>query len=328
MKKIIAHYTIVLSIFFVFACNKTNPYQYTGEYPKWNYTLPNIKNPILADINGNEPNKVLFRNRIYITINEKNEILVNNNKINRADFNKVFEYIYTNPDKLDYLPESEEKVIMLFINNSKTNHLGKPSFSYGLHLIIDDEILFKINTIIESRRENYISNLVNKEVSDSILAAVELKFPLTIAYSIKKTNTKASALDLLNTEENSGDTELKPRNIIQVLVNANDEVLIRNEYVTNEMIKSTVKKMILNLDKDVEFPENTKNAIILYRNERNTDYELYKNVRQKLSNAYLEIRNERSIYLFGHTFDSLNTEYQKLIRKEIPLMIVEGEPNI
>ena len=65
--------------------------------------------------------------------------------------------------------------------------------------------------------------------------------------------------------------------------------------------------------------------MISLQNDRGTSYEAYLTVYNELKAAYNELWDEKSLVLFGKTFDKISLQEQREIRLEIPLIISEAE---
>lgn len=120
--------------------------------------------------------------------------------------------------------------------------------------------------------------------------------------------------------------KLKKRNVFSVLVNANNELLVRGEPVEKADLKEKAKEFITNPTKRDDLSESPANAIISLKNDRGTEYETYLTVYNELKAAYNEIWEETSQLKYGKSYDDLTFSMQKLLREDIPLVISEAEP--
>lgn len=121
-------------------------------------------------------------------------------------------------------------------------------------------------------------------------------------------------------------TKLKERNVYSVLVNANNELLVRNELMQARDLRKNAKEFISNPENRPDYAEKPTKAIISLKNDRGTKYETYIEVLNELKGAYNELRNEMSERIHGKPFEFLEKEDQKAIKKKIPLVISEAEP--
>jgi len=153
------------------------------------------------------------------------------------------------------------------------------------------------------------------------------------------------------------DVELNKRNIFNILVNANDQLLIEGEYVENtELLSEDIKDFILNFgapDEDAValfngLPQSLKaranrdvkssdhpmsgGAVVSIKTNRGTSYEMYLEVLDQVKRAYFEIYAER-VGLTSDQYRALtgkNPAEKVLIDKGkegIPLAISIAEPD-
>ncbi len=140
-------------------------------------------------------------------------------------------------------------------------------------------------------------------------------------------------------EQKTEDLKVKERNVFVVLINSEDQLLVRGEYTELADLKEKAKEFIKNAGDDPNMPEKepmdveyfgtvlvTKNHVISLQNDRGTSYAAYINVQNELVAAYNELRNELSKAKFAKNFDDLDSEQQKAIQKIYPQKISEAEP--
>ena len=140
---------------------------------------------------------------------------------------------------------------------------------------------------------------------------------------------------------------IKQRNIFEILVNANDQLLVEGEYMQITGLRDKAKEFIKS---DVgnpnmpEFKEEQIEGIGLYpvskqiislQNDNGTSYDMYIKVQNELVAAYNELRNEFAQQKFGKTYQELiqqasasETAGQQLdaVKKVYPQRISEAEP--
>ena len=140
-------------------------------------------------------------------------------------------------------------------------------------------------------------------------------------------------------EQKTEDLKVKERNVFVVLINSEDQLLVRGEYTELANLKDKAKEFIKNAGDDPNMPEKepmdveyfgtvmvTKNHVISLQNDRGTSYSAYINVQNELVAAYNELRNELSKAKFAKNFDDLDAEQQKAVQKIYPQKISEAEP--
>lgn len=119
---------------------------------------------------------------------------------------------------------------------------------------------------------------------------------------------------------------IKNRNVLRILVNANDKLLVEGENDEISNLKERTKEFILNPSGDYTLSENPVNAVISLQNDRGTSYDAYIQVYNELRAAYNEIWTEIAMQRYGESYDNLDFEFKKAIRSDFPLVISEAEP--
>jgi biopolymer transport protein ExbD len=142
-------------------------------------------------------------------------------------------------------------------------------------------------------------------------------------------------------EKNQEQTDMvaKERNVLQVRINMNDELLCNSEYININQLRSKVKEFILNENDDPNMPERTmvevpmfgkvmvtEKHVISLQNDRGTSYEAYIGVQNELVAAYNELRDELSKKKWGKVYKELTEDQQEAVRKYYPQKISEAEP--
>lgn len=122
------------------------------------------------------------------------------------------------------------------------------------------------------------------------------------------------------------DVKVNKRNVFSVLVNANNELLVRGEHAKITELKDRAKRFIMNPGADPELAENPTKAVISLKNDRGTKYSAYLEVYNELKAAYSELWNDESQKLFGVAFsEDMPDDKKKQIKANIPLILSEAE---
>jgi len=128
-------------------------------------------------------------------------------------------------------------------------------------------------------------------------------------------------------EEEPDVTKLKSRNVFAVLVNAQNQLLVRGEPTDISDLRERAKEFIANPEKREDLSEKPTKAIISLRNDRGTKYETYLRVYNELKAAYNELWDELSLKKYGRPYtDEMPLSMRKSIREEIPMVLSEAEP--
>jgi biopolymer transport protein ExbD len=127
-------------------------------------------------------------------------------------------------------------------------------------------------------------------------------------------------------EEPPDDIKLNSRNIYSVLVNAQDQLLVRGEPMNVKDLKNNAKIFIMNPNRMENMSESPKKAIISIKNDRGTKYGTYLEVYNEIKAAYNEIWEEEASRRFRRGIDELNASQMEELKGDIPLVISEAEP--
>jgi biopolymer transport protein ExbD len=120
--------------------------------------------------------------------------------------------------------------------------------------------------------------------------------------------------------------QLKTRNVYSVLVNAQNQLLVRGEPADLETLRENAKEFIMNPNNRADMAEKPTKAIVSMKNDRGTKYATYLEVYNEIKGAYNELRNEAANRKFGRDYEFCTREQRREIRNEIPLVISEAEP--
>lgn len=127
-------------------------------------------------------------------------------------------------------------------------------------------------------------------------------------------------------EEPPETLKFKTRNVYSILVNANNDLLVRGEPSRVAELKKNIKEFILNPTKREDYAESSQDAIVSIKNDRGTKYKTYLEVYNEVKAAYDELRDEASERKFGKLYEFLTSEQKKEINDLVPLKLSEAEP--
>ncbi|NUM49737.1 MAG: biopolymer transporter ExbD [Flavobacteriales bacterium] len=139
-------------------------------------------------------------------------------------------------------------------------------------------------------------------------------------------------------EPQNEDIKIKQRNILEILINANDQLLVESDYIQVTQLREKAKEFIVNPRDREDMPEKeakditgvgnvmVSKQVVSLQNDRGTSYGMYIKVQNELIAAYNEVRDEESKKRFGKVFKDLNEDQQKIIKEIYPQRISEAEP--
>ncbi|WP_288912063.1 biopolymer transporter ExbD [uncultured Bacteroides sp.] len=142
-------------------------------------------------------------------------------------------------------------------------------------------------------------------------------------------------------EENQkqDDIKLKERNVMQVFLNLQDQLMCGEDYISVDQLRDRAKEFIANPNNDEKLPEKyavevpffgtvqvTEKHVISLRCDRGTSYKAYIAVQNELVAAYNELRDEVAQEKWNKNYADLDEVQQEAIRKIYPQMISEAEP--
>ena len=135
------------------------------------------------------------------------------------------------------------------------------------------------------------------------------------------------------------DQKKKERNVLQVFLNMQDQLMCGNDYITVDHLRAKTKEFIANPYNDETKPEKisknvaffgtvqvTENHVVSLRCDRGSSYKAYMAVQNELVAAYNELRDELAQEKWQKNYAELDQEQQDAIREIYPQRISEAEP--
>lgn len=131
---------------------------------------------------------------------------------------------------------------------------------------------------------------------------------------------------------------IKERNVFEVLINAQNRLLVEGAPMDLSQLRDAAKEFIENPLDEPNLPEKEEKEIpyfgivpvskgvISLQNDRGTQYQMYLSVQNELAAAYNELRDELARRKFGKKFNELDEDKQEAIRDIYQQRISEAEP--
>ncbi|MDB4334892.1 biopolymer transporter ExbD [bacterium] len=131
---------------------------------------------------------------------------------------------------------------------------------------------------------------------------------------------------------------IKDRNVFTVLINSNNQLLVKNEFMDISQLKDAAKEFVLNPTRDKKLPEfkeieveffgvvEVSKGVISLQNDNGTQYAAYLMVQNELQRAYTELRNELAQKTWGKDYAELEEDQANAVKAALPRKISEAEP--
>lgn len=179
-------------------------------------------------------------------------------------------------------------------------------------------------------------NRASNEVNSSSMA--DIAFLLLVFFLLTTTIRSDKGLTLLlppkKDDTEQIDVKIQERNLFKILVNSNDKLLVEGEPLTDvNQIREMVRTFVLNNGRDPESSDSPEDAIVSFRTDRGTSYEMFIGVLDEVQGAYYEIYSERAgigVDEWRRISDKRETpkeeELYEQAREGIPMNISIAEP--
>ncbi len=193
--------------------------------------------------------------------------------------------------------------------------------------------------------------MAKREISEINAGSMaDIAFLLLIFFLVTTTmDTDTGLIRKLPPPVEDVDTEIdvKKRNIFEILVNSNDQLLVAGEYMEVSELRAKAKEYIESDPSNPKMPEfkmteipglglvPVSKQIISLQNDNGTSYEMYIKVQNELVGAYNELRNDFAQQKFNKSYAELvqqagssdvAKEKMKAVKKFYPQRISEAEP--
>lgn len=171
------------------------------------------------------------------------------------------------------------------------------------------------------------------EVNSSSMA--DIAFLLLIFFLVTTTIASEKGLRLLlpeKQEEQKDVEQMKKRNMMEVTINAHNQLLVKGKIVEVEKLKELAIKFINNRGANPELSEEPKEAIITFKADRATQFKTYIATLDNLKGAYHDLR-ARHLNISTKEYlalDPADAEQNALLlnaQDEYPMTLSEAEPN-
>lgn len=119
---------------------------------------------------------------------------------------------------------------------------------------------------------------------------------------------------------------LKEKNVLEILVNANNQLLVEDKLTRLDQLRDITKAFITNEGRDPKSSDNPQKAVVSIKNDRGTSYKTYIAVQNELKAAYREVREDYARRKYGRKLENLSATQQDEVSDKYPQKISEAEP--
>lgn len=116
------------------------------------------------------------------------------------------------------------------------------------------------------------------------------------------------------------------RNVLTILVNADDDILVEKEPKQIEEMEELVIDFVTNPTQSKDKPVSSEKAVISLQNDVNTSYEAYVKLYSHIHSAYLKLRNDMARDRFQEDYEKLAVAQKNEVLKKYPLKLSEADP--
>jgi biopolymer transport protein ExbD len=175
-------------------------------------------------------------------------------------------------------------------------------------------------------------NRANTEINAGSMA--DIAFLLLIFFLVTTTiaSDKGIYVQLPPKKESQEEVKLNQRNVFNVLINSNDQMLVEEELMEIEDLRETVKKFVTNNGVDPRSSESPDKAVVSLKTDRGTTYEMYIAVLDELKRAYNELRAEYLGVPLKDYMDMETSDDKEIrakvdeVKKLFPYQVSDAEP--
>ena len=125
--------------------------------------------------------------------------------------------------------------------------------------------------------------------------------------------------------------EIQDRNLLTVLVSAAGDVLVEGEFMQISGIRDEVKRHVLNEGRQPGYSDSPDVAIVSFKTERGTKYQVYVDVLDEIKAAYIDIRNDYARQIAGVDYATYKARLEEgetdLVAEKYPIKISLAEPD-
>ncbi len=140
-------------------------------------------------------------------------------------------------------------------------------------------------------------------------------------------------------EEKEVEQEIKERNVLEIKIDANNQMTCGGDNITAEMLTGRIISFVANADNDPSLPEKSVREVNYFGRctvsdrhvlsiqvHRQTSYDAYFQMQDAIVRAYRQLRNELALKKFGRPLSKCSTDEREAIGMVYPKRISEETP--
>ena len=128
-------------------------------------------------------------------------------------------------------------------------------------------------------------------------------------------------------DEPPPELQFAEQNVYAILVNANNDLLVRGQPMLLRDLREGVKEFITNNGRRPDLSDSPQDAIVSLKNDRGTKYQTYLEVYNEVKGAYIELWDALAQDRYGTPYsDDMPIAQRRALREDIPILLSEAEP--
>jgi biopolymer transport protein ExbD len=134
-------------------------------------------------------------------------------------------------------------------------------------------------------------------------------------------------------EENQEPPPVRERNMLKILVNAQGQVLLEDRPSAVALIRAEVQKHVQNNGQDPNYAESADKAVVSFKTDRQTPYDIYVQVLDEIWMAYFEMWDAEAKQMGYPSYEAYKSSLEdeedatNVIREKIKAQISIAEPD-
>ncbi|NGP88471.1 hypothetical protein G3569_08895 [Aliifodinibius halophilus] len=209
--------------------------------------------------------------------------------------------------------------------------------SISLELVDSETIKLNGKTVSSSKFEAAFSDLIIDPKRTIIDLKVHKNTTMGLVTDVQEILRENGTLKINYTTVEPNDAEakevwrskLKSRNILDLQINEEAEVIVNQDVTSLSSLSKLVKKFITNNGEAAGLSENPEKAIIAIKTVKRTPHDTYISAIDKILGVYDELRNQASMELFDKPYKALEegSEKRNKIKNLYPKRISITDPS-